>query len=99
MPYITFSVTTPVIQQVNSGNQFQRQLAIRDASPELRALVGQATGKNRVDVSVCGTFKLSVGDTGAIWATHQDDGIQADDFTDLYSLLSRRPDVPVKFQW
>jgi DNA-binding PucR family transcriptional regulator len=99
MPYITLSVTTRVIQQVNSGNQFQRQLAIQGASPELRTLIDDATGKNRVAISVCGIFKLLIGDTGAIWAAHQDDGIQADDFSDLYSLLSRRPDVPVKFQW
>jgi hypothetical protein len=99
MPYITLSVTTPVIQQVEGGNHFQRQLAIRDASPELLALIRQTTAQNRITVPICGVFKLSVGDIGAIWASHQNAGIQADGFFNLYSLLSRRPDVSVKFEW
>jgi hypothetical protein len=99
MPSITLAVTTPVIRQINEGNEYQKQLAIRDVSPDMRALVGKANAKNKVVVAVCGIFELSVGDNGAIWGTHQAPGAQLNDFTNFYSLLARRPDVSVKFQW
>ena len=99
MPSITLAVTTPVIRQVNQGNEYQKQLAIRDASPDLRALVDTANAENKVSVAVCGVFELAVGDTSAIWGVHQDLGVQADDFSNLYSLLAHRPDVSVKFRW
>ena len=99
MPSITLAVTTPVIQQVNGGNEYQKQLAIRDASTDLRVLIDTANAENRVSVTVCGVFELVVGDTDAIWGVHQDLGVQADDFSNLYSLLARRPDVSVKFRW
>jgi hypothetical protein len=99
MSHITLAVTHPVIQQVQAGRHFQRQLAVQGASPDLRALIDTATGDNRVLVAICDVFELSIGDTGAIWASHQAAGHQADDFADLYALLARRPDVPVTFGW
>jgi hypothetical protein len=99
MPHITLAVTHPVIQQVQAGNDYQRQLAVQGASPDLRALIDTASANNRVLVAVCGEFSLTVGDTGAIWGRHQAAGHQADDFADLYALLARRPNVPVTFRW
>lgn len=99
MPHITLSVTGSVIQQVSAGHDFQRQLAVRNASPDLIALFDTASAGNRVLVAISGEFSLSVGDTRAIWGSHQAPGQQADDFADLYSLLARRPDVPVTFRW
>lgn len=99
MSHITLTVTDRVIQQVQAGHGFQRQLAVQGASPDLRALIDTATGDNRVLVAVGGEFELSVGDTGAIWGSHQAQGHQADDFADLYALLARRPNVPVTFRW
>jgi hypothetical protein len=99
MPHITLSVTDRVIRQVQVGHDFQRQLAIQGASPGLRALIETASGGNRVSIAVCGVFELSIGDTGAIWGSHQAAGHQADDFADLYRLLARRPNVPVRFTW
>lgn len=99
MPHITLAVTHRVAQQVQANNLFQRQLAVRDASPDLLALIGTASGANHVQIAICGVFELLVGDRGAIWGTHQAAGHQVDDFADLYSLLARRPDVPVTFRW
>lgn len=99
MTYITLTVTKPVIEQVINGNSSQRQIAIRDASPELLALIRAASANNRVPVAVNGVFDLSVGDTGAIWGVHQTAGPQRDDFTSLYDLLGRRPDQAVTFTW
>jgi hypothetical protein len=99
MPHITLAVTDRVIQQVDAGHDYQRQLAVQGASPDLRALIDTASANNQVPVAVCGVFALSVGDTGAIWESHQAAGHQADDFADLYALLARRPNVPVTFRW
>jgi|GEM_PF-5523724 len=98
MPSITLAVTTPVIQQVNQGNQYQ-QLAIRSASSDLRVLLDTANAQNKVIIPVCGIFALAVGDNHAVWGVHQELGIQADDFSNLYSLLALRPDVSVTFNW
>ncbi|MGA3324033.1 MAG: hypothetical protein ABSF45_06135 [Terriglobia bacterium] len=99
MAYITLAVTRPVIQEVNAGKSYQRQIAIQDASPELRAVIDSATAGNQVTVVVNDEFELSVGDTGAIWGAHQRPGLQIEDFTSLFDLLARRPDRPVKFEW
>jgi hypothetical protein len=99
MPYITLRVTDRVIQQVQAGHPFQRQLAVQDASQDLRTLIATASGVNQVRVPICGVFELLIGDTSAIWGSHQAAGHQADDFADLYALLARRPNVPVTFTW
>jgi len=99
MPYITLAVTQGVINQVNTGHTYQRQLAIQGSSAGLNAQIEAANKYNQVVVSILNGINLNVGDTGAIWASHQANGVQADDFNDLYSLLSRRPDVPVTFKW
>jgi hypothetical protein len=99
MPHITLAVTDLVIQQVDAGHDYQRQLAVQAASPDLRALIDTASAAIQVPIAICGVFVLSAGDTGAIWGSHQAPGHQADDFADLYALLARRPNVPVTFRW
>jgi hypothetical protein len=88
MAYITLAVTNPVLRQVNAGHPGQRQIAIRDASPELLGVIRAATAKNQAPIAVNGVFELSVGDTGAIWGNHQAAGLQAKDFASLYDLLN-----------
>ncbi len=95
MAYFTLAVTSAVIEQVKAAGSTQRQIAIRDASPELLAAIRDASKTTRVPV----VFDLSVGDTTAIWGRQQREGVQAEDFTSLYDLLARRPDRPVKFEW
>lgn len=99
MPHIALAVTQKVLAQVEGGRDYQRQMAIRDASPELRASIDQASRENQVQIPVCGEFVLSVGDTGAIWASHQQTIQQERDFADLYALLARRPDTAITFKW
>jgi transcriptional regulator with XRE-family HTH domain len=96
---ITLAVTKSVVREVNGGRAYQRQIAIQGGSPELLAVIRQASARNRVAVAVNGVFQLSVGDTGAIWEKHQGRGRQAEDFTSLYDLLARRPEQPVTFSW
>lgn len=99
MSHITLAVTTKVMAQVRDGHNYQQQLAIRDASDDLQGLLKQASKQNIVTVALCQEFILSVGDTAAIWAVHQQSEQQRRDFADLYSLLSRRPDTSVTFNW
>lgn len=99
MPHIILTVTNGVIQQVESGHPYQRQLAVQGASQDLRSLIDTASSANRLPIAICGVFELSIGDTGAIWGSHQAEGHQADDFSNLYALLARRPNVPVTFRW
>jgi transcriptional regulator with XRE-family HTH domain len=96
---ITLAVTKNVVREVIAGRTFERQIAIRGGSPELLASIRKASARNRVAVAVNGIFELSIGDTGAIWEKHQARGRQAEDFTSLYDLLSRRPEQPVTFSW
>jgi transcriptional regulator with XRE-family HTH domain len=96
---ITLTVTEDVVREVNARRTFERQIAIRGGSPELLAAIRKASARNRIAVAVNGVFQLSIGDTGAIWEKHQGVGRQAEDFTSLYDLLSRRPEQPVAFSW
>jgi len=94
---ITLAVAKNVVREVTAGRKFQRQIAIRDGSPQLLAAIRKASARNRIAVAVNGVFELSVGDTGAIWEKHQAPGRQAEDFRSLYDLLSRRPEEPITF--
>jgi len=96
---ITLTVTKNVVREVNAGRTYERQIAIRSASPELLASIRTASARNRIAVAVNGAFELLIGDNGAIWEEHQAPGRQAEDFSSLYDLLSRRQDQPVTFSW
>jgi len=98
MKHITLAVTSPVIRQVNATGPNQRQIGIRDASPELLVDLRAVRANSHISMPVNGVFELSVGDTSAIWAGHQS-GRRAEDFTNLHNLLAQRPDRPVKFMW
>jgi hypothetical protein len=98
MPEIRLCVTLNVLNQLNNGNNFQRQLAIRRASDDIDTLIRTASAENRIQVDLLDVFTLVIGDTSAIWASHQQ-GQMLQDFNDLFSLLSRRPDTDVTFIW
>jgi hypothetical protein len=98
MPHITLTVTQSVIDQVTRAGESQRQMAIKDASPELASQIQTATAANRIRIPLLNAFDLTVGDTSAIWYSHQV-GIQAEDFINLYQILARRPEQPIRFTW
>jgi hypothetical protein len=100
MEYMTLTVTAKVVKQVTAtGDQKQRQITIRDASPKLRVMLDTAREKAPVLIRVNGSYELSVGDTDAIWPKHQKTGVQRGNFDNLYALLSSPPDQPAKFNW
>jgi len=97
MSFLTLCVTSAVIDQARLGDH-QKQIAITNPSPDIAPVIAGASSSNRAAVHISDQFTLMVGDTAAIWRSHQV-GIQLADFDDLYSLLARRPDIPVKFTW
>jgi hypothetical protein len=99
MPNITLYVTDEAKNYADQTGRNSRQIAFRDPSPKLHLTNPAPTSERQVFLAVNGEFRLSVGDTHAIWATHQAEGIQAGDFTSLYDLLARRPGRQVRFAW
>jgi hypothetical protein len=99
MKHITLAVTEAVVHQVQNAGKSQRQIAIRDASPELLASIQNATAVEPTTICMLNAFELVVGDTSAIWPSHQQTQTQAEDFRSIYELLERRPDHSVRFTW
>jgi hypothetical protein len=99
MAYITLAVTAKVIQQAADRPPNQRQIAIRNASRDVQSQIDAARKDNFVAIPISGEFELIVGDTGAIWYSHQGTNLQTSDFMNIYELLARRPDRPVTFLW
>ncbi len=99
MPFVSLKVTPKVVKQAKKQGPSARQIAIHDCSPELRSRIDSANGANRLPVRISGEFELAVGDNYAIWATHQAEPGQLLDFENIYEVLARRPDRPVKFKW
>jgi hypothetical protein len=97
--FVTLAVTEPVLKQVQAGNDFQRQIAIKDASPHLLTALDKANSRSPAPIVVGGALMLMAHDTRAIWLSHQSPGIQADDFNALFALLSRRPGRAIRFAW
>ena len=105
MTQISLAVTVRVLQNVIRAEAISqaglkpRQITIRrdSTSTELIEAFQNTTREQKVQIELNGEFKLYVGDPWAIWFTHQDAGLQADDFNSLYDLLSRRHERPVNF--
>src|SRR5947209_5550523 len=97
--FVTLAVTEPVLKQVQAGHDYERQTAIKDASPHILANLDKANSGNPGLIIVGGTLMLMAHDTRAIWLSHQGPGIQTDDFNALFALLSRRPGKAIRFGW
>lgn len=92
MGQISIRVTRKVHEQDSTAELHQRQIAFRAASPELDSSLRLASKQNRLAIQLGGFMTLAVGDTGAIWRTHQQ-GDQLHWFDALFALLRHRVDV------
>lgn len=72
-----------------------RQLAIKDASPNIRAALDKATKDNVVKILLGQRLTLVVGDTHAIWRSHN--MICTADYDALFDLIALRPDATMVF--
>lgn len=95
--FITLTVTQPVLRQVAEKGESQRQIAIQGASAEILQRLRETRRENPLRILIGGVFPLTVGDTVAIWFSHQTEGEEREDFISLYNLLARHPGCPVKF--
>lgn len=92
MPIITLKVTTRALKHLEQeGNWNQSQITV--VHPPFKA-----TRDNRVEILVRGDIRISIGDTHAIWHSHNiETERQSADFKRLYKTLSKRPDEELKF--
>ena len=91
---IILKVTSNSLKQVKKeGKWHQAQIAI--ATPKF-----QATSKNRQAILIGGAIKLTVGDSHAIWHSHNTNPEQQkNDFEKLFMLLANHPDEKVQFSY
>jgi hypothetical protein len=97
MSQVFLVVTEKVIKQVSVTSASQKQIAVCDASADIRMALADVSKDNRKKVVLGGCVELTVGDTGAIWRSHNTDTASEEDFDSLFDLLSRRPNVTMKF--
>ena len=93
MSEISLIVTRAV--SVRSDLLSQRQIAYREPSDDIGRELEKADRDHRLTLSLGGFLQLHVGDTGAIWRSHNADCEAA--FDALFDLLSLRPDMPMRF--
>jgi hypothetical protein len=96
MPTIKLRVTQAVVSRVNAGHTGEQQIAYRTDSPEIRQRLAQVRRHQRVNAEIGGSLGLVVGDTGAIWRSHNADR-HAADFDWLYEFLAHRPGTELEF--
>lgn len=94
MQEIKLKVTSGVIRHImaqNPRNWNQAQIAI--INPPI-----VANAQKRVEIKLGGSISLIVGDTHAIWHSHNAiSETQRKDFESLFFLLANHPDQPVAF--
>ena len=73
----------------------ERQIAIKDASPEIRASLDKATKTSPVNIRLGQRITRIVGDTHAIWRSHN--MVNVHEYDRLFDLLACQPDAPMLF--
>ena len=94
---ITLKVTSKVISHViNAQSKNQEQIALKVVSGQLLEQKHNITKSNKVDILVANQMTLTLGDTSAIWKSHQSDQV---DFNVLFEFLSTKPDGEFEFTY
>ncbi|HDY7512065.1 TPA: hypothetical protein RQJ57_004338 [Vibrio vulnificus] len=97
MNKITLKVTSKVISHViNAQSKNQEQIALKVVSGQLLEQKHNITKSNKVDILVANQMTLTLGDTSAIWKSHQSDQV---DFNVLFDFLSTKPDGEFEFTY
>ncbi len=96
MGEVSIVVTKNVLVEVFvRGHQSQKQIALRGMSADIKAHISNCTKENTKKLILGDSIPLIVSDNHAIWRKANKDS--PEDFDDIFNLLSRRPDIPVKF--
>lgn len=95
MNAISLSVTQKTAAYLADQPAAGRQFAIKDASPDIRATLDKAGKMAPVTIRIGHCLTSVVGDTHAIWRSHNLDCLT--EFDALFDLLALHPDVPMTF--
>jgi hypothetical protein len=95
MPEISLYVTRGVVEHSTVTAADQRQIAYREASADIAERLRAANRDHRVVLQLGDLVLLTVGDTSAIWRSHNKE--RAADFDALFEMLARYPDRPMRF--
>lgn len=96
MKTISLAVTMKVASYLAVNPDLrERQIAIKDTSPEIRTALDKATKTNPIKIRLGQRIALVVGDTHAIWRSHNMDNLAEYDL--LFDLLALRPDELMHF--
>ncbi len=96
MARISLTVTQRVLEVIQGGQEGQRQIAMRNPSADIGAVIRGANAQEPVALRLGSRISLTVGDSGAIWRVHQLDRDRAD-FDSLFEILARRPGAEMEF--
>ena len=92
------TVNLRVTQAVLVSSEFainQRQIAVSEPTGGLGEVIAHVNGNNRKWLRLGDSLILVIGDTGAIWRSHNQEYQQ--DFDRLFEFLAKNPDQKVKF--
>jgi hypothetical protein len=92
---ISLYVTPGVTDRMSTAPAHQHQIAYNEPSQDIAPRLREVNGQQRASVRLGGLVVLEVGDTGAIWRTHNER--HADDFEALFQLLARYPGRSMRF--
>lgn len=94
MAEISLYVTPGVVDHTSATPAHQQQIAFKDATPDIAAQLRAANRNRHVRLQLGGLLTIAVGDTGAMWRSHNHD---SGDFDALFRLLGRYPGKPMRF--
>ncbi len=94
METVFLKVTSKVIAQMKMAIN-QEQIAIKSSSDNLNQIFSNANGNNLISIQLASAVTLKLGDTNAIWRSHNNEHKQ--EFDSMFSLLAEYPDIEFEF--
>ncbi|CAM2858417.1 hypothetical protein [Vibrio neptunius] len=97
MSVINLKITSRVLDHVaNVGHSSRKQIAYEVVDGQLYERNSEINKRHKVTIKVANQITLTLGDTSAIWFSHQTEPAQ---FEALYQLLSIEPDQAHSFSY
>ncbi len=95
MSELSLRVTKRVIAYAQGERIRERQIAYSSPSADIAGRLSAITKSNRVTVQIGGFVTFVVGDSSAIWRSHNES--VSDDFDALFTLLATHPSKRMRF--
>lgn len=94
MDTINIKVSSKVLLRQESAPG-QEQIAISNITENIYAKLSSARSDNRIEIILAEKIHLTLGDTSAIWSSHNKSHEKA--FIDLFNFLGKNPDQEYRF--